>query len=970
MNPRGFFLGLAPFLFGPITAIAADKTPIAIAAVTRAEPVDFARDLIPFLNENCLACHSKTSAKAGLNMETPELLLKGGDSGPAIVPGHADDSLALQAAAHLDSDLLMPPRDNKARARDLTSEQLGLFKLWIDQGAKPSKKIERVLQWQPLPEGLRAIFAVAMSADGQFGACARGNRVSIYHLPSGRLIANETANRDQINALAFNPEGTLLAAAGYREVKLFNLIKSSPECAFPEVGDTVTVSPGGKWMAASGSDGNVKILEAANGTVVRSFKAAAGPISAMEFSQDETKLACGSQDKSLLIWNVADGAAVAKAETPAAVTALAWLGDSNQQIASGGADNVIRVWNETLAPLKELAGHTAPITTLSRIGGGAGQLVSASSDGSARIWDVEKAQSLLQITHGAPVTSMAVRPDGKRVATAGNGVIKLWDRSGKQVGEMQGNRYAKELAEARDRRLQIAVRDAAYRKEVVQNSEKLLQTSRDRVKKAEEAVPPRQKEVEAKQKELKEAGDAKIAAEQSLADADVELKKAADAFELAEKTAQQAKNDAETLKGATPPDQPAIDKALAESGARLQEAAKAKAERDQRTAQRKQAADKIEPAAKKYAAAGDAVGKSQQVAEVAANELVLGRAEEQKFSAALAQAKAAVDTAEIARVKADDALQTARKTVAEAALPVLAVTFSPDNQMIATAGEDRLIHTWSAETGTPFDVLDGSNAAVATLAFTPGGVLISGLRDQSVKSWNVRAQWKAGSVIGSVESPFADRVCALAFSPDGKLLATGGGEPSRGGEIKIWNTATGEMIKDLPNVHTDTVLALEFSPDGASIASGAADKIARVVDLESGKVTRAFEGHSHHVLSVSWSLDGRTLVTGGADNVVKVWDVPTGERKKNIEGYDKEITSVRFVGVGDQVLTGSGDPKVRLVATDGKEIRSFPDAVDFIQGVAATADGKLVMAGGQDGVLRVWMAADGQRVQAFPASAD
>src|SRR4051794_37231262 len=105
MKARRFFSGLLPWILAPGIAFGADKKPLAIAAVTRAEPVDFARDLIPFLNENCLACHSKTSAKAGLNMETPELLLKGGDSGPAIVPGHADDSLALQAAAHLDADL-------------------------------------------------------------------------------------------------------------------------------------------------------------------------------------------------------------------------------------------------------------------------------------------------------------------------------------------------------------------------------------------------------------------------------------------------------------------------------------------------------------------------------------------------------------------------------------------------------------------------------------------------------------------------------------------------------------------------------------------------------------------------------------------------------------------------------------------------------------------------------------------------
>ena len=136
------------------------------------------------------SCHSQTTRKGGLNLETPELMLKGGENGPAIVPGHAGDSLALQAAAHLDDDLAMPPRDNKAKAKDLTPEQLGLLKLWIDQGAKASPKVERPIAWQPLAENLGAIFAVAVTADGQFAACARAKRFSSRRGPciSSRAI--------------------------------------------------------------------------------------------------------------------------------------------------------------------------------------------------------------------------------------------------------------------------------------------------------------------------------------------------------------------------------------------------------------------------------------------------------------------------------------------------------------------------------------------------------------------------------------------------------------------------------------------------------------------------------------------------------------------------------------------------------------------------------------------------------------
>jgi WD40 repeat protein len=295
------------------------------------------------------------------------------------------------------------------------------------------------------------------------------------------------------------------------------------------------------------------------------------------------------------------------------------------------------------------------------------------------------------------------------------------------------------------------------------------------------------------------------------------------------------------------------------------------------------------------------------------------------------------------------------------------------------------------------DVLKGHNAAITALAFVPaqasasapaaanaqhptqqiasGAELVSKDSAGASLAWNLAPVWKAERTIGSADgpSPFADRIEALAFSPDGKFLAIGGGEPSRGGEIKIWDVQSGAasaqaapvFAREFPNIHSDTVLALAFSADGKFLASGAADKIARITDLASGKVVKSFEGHTHHILGIAWSLDGRTLATAGADSVVKVWDVTTGDRKKNIEGYDKEVTSVRFVGAADQLITSSGDNKVRLVGLDGKEVRAFPDVADFVQSSAVTADGKTVIAGGQDGVLRVWNVADGKAAGAF-----
>ena len=247
---------LALILTGSI-ALAA-KAPIAITDPNRTTSVDFDQEIRPFLSDNCLSCHCQTTTKGGLNLETPETMLKGGDSGAAIVPKKGSESLIVQAAAHQDDDLIMPPRDNKAKAKNLTSEQLGLLKLWIDQGAKASAKTERVVHWQALSESLGAIFAVAVTGDGQFAACARENRVFIYHVPSGRLIASEAVHRDQVNALAFSPDGTLMASAGYRQVKIW---RRTPIEGKP----TSTLKPATENSARARVDGKLLHLLDANG---------------------------------------------------------------------------------------------------------------------------------------------------------------------------------------------------------------------------------------------------------------------------------------------------------------------------------------------------------------------------------------------------------------------------------------------------------------------------------------------------------------------------------------------------------------------------------------------------------------------------------------------------------------------------------------------------------------------------------
>src|SRR5437762_7268004 len=170
----------------PATMPATRPAGIVIASVAHPAPVDFQKEVLPILASNCLACHNKTKAKAGLILETPADMLKGGDTGPAIIPKKGADSLLLLAAAH-QGELSMPPKDNKVAAVDLTPQQLGLIKLWIDQGAMGSVSATVAVKWREVQESFAPVYGVAIAGDGQWAVFGRGRELMVYQLPTRQV---------------------------------------------------------------------------------------------------------------------------------------------------------------------------------------------------------------------------------------------------------------------------------------------------------------------------------------------------------------------------------------------------------------------------------------------------------------------------------------------------------------------------------------------------------------------------------------------------------------------------------------------------------------------------------------------------------------------------------------------------------------------------------------------------------------
>jgi len=137
-NPTRLTIITLAAAFGLAAVAAAEDAPGKLPPASAKSGVTFAADVKPLLDASCVKCHSGDKPKAHLKLDSLENALKGSKDGKVVVAGNSAKSLLVLAAAHAtkDHDLWMPPPHNKAGAKPLTPEQIGLLRAWIDQGAK------------------------------------------------------------------------------------------------------------------------------------------------------------------------------------------------------------------------------------------------------------------------------------------------------------------------------------------------------------------------------------------------------------------------------------------------------------------------------------------------------------------------------------------------------------------------------------------------------------------------------------------------------------------------------------------------------------------------------------------------------------------------------------------------------------------------------------------------------------------
>jgi WD40 repeat protein/serine/threonine protein kinase len=200
-------------------------------------------------------------------------------------------------------------------------------------------------------------------------------------------------------------------------------------------------------------------------------------------------------------------------------------------------------------------------------------------------------------------------------------------------------------------------------------------------------------------------------------------------------------------------------------------------------------------------------------------------------------------------------------------------------------------------------------------------------------------------------------VSSVAFSPDGKLLASAGWDQT----VKVWDPMTGQKLLTLE--HPKEIGGIDFSPDGMRLASAGSDGMLRVWDVRSGQETLTIPGHTEEVSDVVFSPDGKRLATASFDETVKVWDAITGQEIVMLKGTNVEAFHLAFSPDGKWLASDGVSGAITMWdATSGQAMLTFTESTNDVSCLAFSPDGKWLAANGIGETVTMWDTLSGQQI--------
>ncbi|MEH2059785.1 MAG: NB-ARC domain-containing protein [Nostoc sp.] len=236
--------------------------------------------------------------------------------------------------------------------------------------------------------------------------------------------------------------------------------------------------------------------------------------------------------------------------------------------------------------------------------------------------------------------------------------------------------------------------------------------------------------------------------------------------------------------------------------------------------------------------------------------------------------------------------------------------------------------------------------SISSVAFSPNGKLLAtGDADGKTYLWQV----DDGKLLFTCTG-HSSWVKSVAFSPDGQTLASGSDDQT----VKLWDIRNGNCLTTLQG-HSNWVRSVAFSPDGQTLASGSEDQTVKLWDVHTRKCLKTLQGNTNRVRSVAFSPDGQTLASGSEKQTIKLWDIRNGECLTTLEGHSNWVRSVAFSPDGQILASGSDDQTVKLWdVRNGKCLKTLQGHTNRVWSVAFSPDGQILASGGDDPTVKLW----------------